>query len=507
MKRVHSSRRQELTSEVVRQPEMSGNVRSFLARSHGHLIDGVSTGSSSGGTFETLDPSSGQILATVSRGDIADVDAAVRAARQALSGNWARISPIERGSILSRLADLLASNADELAELESLDNGKPVQFARGVDLALSIDHFRYFAGWPSKIVGEVVPVSTPGAFCYTLKEPVGVCAQIIPWNYPLLMAAWKVAPALAAGCTIVLKPAEETPLTALRLGELALEAGLPPGVLNIVTGDGATGAMLVDHPDVDKVAFTGSTEVGREIGAKAGHALKRVTLELGGKSPNIILPDADLDVAVPGSFLALYFNSGQSCNAGSRLFVHRSRYDEVVEKVAALASSASVGPGLQSDVLIGPLVSARQQERVMSYIDAGRRDGADLVSGGARMPGAGYFVEPTVFATDRDDLSICQEEIFGPVLVASPYDSIDELAIRANDTEYGLAAGVWTRDLASAHKLAAALKAGSIYVNQWAPNDAAAPFGGYKSSGLGREHGRLGLESYLENKTVWIQVG
>jgi acyl-CoA reductase-like NAD-dependent aldehyde dehydrogenase len=496
-----------VTSEATQQSALSGDVRAFLDRSHNHLIDGESNGSSSGGTFETLDPSSGHPLTTVAQGDAADVNAAVRAARRALSGAWATITPIERGSILSRLADLLESHADELAELESLDNGKPLQFARGVDLALSIAHFRYFAGWPSKIVGEVVPVSTPGEFCYTLKEPVGVCAQIVPWNYPLLMAAWKVAPALAAGCTIVLKPAEETPLTALRLGELALQAGLPPGVLNIVTGDGTTGALLVDHPDVDKVAFTGSTEVGREIGAKAGRALKRVTLELGGKSPNIILPDADLDVAVPGSFLALYFNSGQSCNAGSRLFVHRSRYDEVVERVAALASEAPVGPGLQTDVVIGPLVSARQQARVMSYVDAGRSDGAEVIVGGNRLDRAGYFVEPTVFATDRDDLSICQEEIFGPVLVASPYDSVEELAVRANDTEYGLAAGVWTQDLASAHKLAAALKAGSIYVNQWAPNDAAAPFGGYKSSGLGREHGRLGLESYLENKTVWINVG
>jgi acyl-CoA reductase-like NAD-dependent aldehyde dehydrogenase len=495
-----------MTSEATQNRAPSAKVQAFVGRTHHHLIDGAAY-TSSGGTFETLDPSNGQVLATVAQGDAADVDAAVRAARQALSGPWASISPIDRGAIISRLADLLEANADELAELESLDNGKPLQFARGVDLALSINHFRYFSGWPSKIVGEVVPVSTPGAFCYTRKEPVGVCAQIVPWNYPLLMAAWKVAPALAAGCTIVLKPAEETPLTALRLGELALEAGVPPGVLNILTGDGTTGALLVDHPDVDKVAFTGSTEVGREIGAKAGRALKRVTLELGGKSPNIILPDADLDVAVPGSFLALYFNSGQSCNAGSRLFVHQSRYDEVVAKVAELASGASVGAGLTPEVVIGPLVSARQQDRVMSYIDAGRSDGAEVIVGGGRMDGTGYFVEPTVFATDRDDLSICREEIFGPVLVASPYDSVEELAVRANDTEYGLAAGVWTQDLASAHKLAATLKAGSIYINGWAPNDAAAPFGGYKSSGLGREHGRLGLESYLENKTVWINVG
>jgi acyl-CoA reductase-like NAD-dependent aldehyde dehydrogenase len=496
-----------MTSEIITQGTLSAEVRAFLGRAHNHLIDGTSDGRSSGGTFETVDPSNGLSLATVAQGDADDIDAAVRAARRALGGAWASISPIERGSIISRLADLIESHSDELAELESLDNGKPLQFAKAVDLPLAINHFRYFAGWPSKIVGEVVPVSVPGSFCYTLKEPVGVCAQIVPWNYPLLMAAWKVAPALAAGCTIVLKPAEETPLTALRLGELALEAGVPPGVLNVVTGDGRTGALLVDHPDVDKVAFTGSTEVGREIGGKAGKALKRVTLELGGKSPNIILPDADLDVAVPGSFLALYFNSGQSCNAGSRLFVHKSRFEEVVEKVAALASSAVVGAGLQPGVVIGPLVSARQQDRVMSYIAAGRDEGAELVVGGGKMEGNGYFVEPTVFTTDGDDLTISREEIFGPVLVASSYDSVEELAERANHTEYGLAAGVWTQDLSLAHKLAASLKAGSIYINQWAPNDAAAPFGGYKSSGLGREHGRLGLESYLENKTVWINVG
>lgn len=486
---------------------MHKDVEKFLSGPHGHVIDGTQHPSSSGADFATLDPATGEELARVAAGDASDVDAAVTAARRALTGAWAEMLPIERGNVLNRLADLLEMHTEELAELESLDNGKPVQFARTVDLPLAINHFRYFAGWPSKITGEVVPVSVPGEMCYTLKEPVGVCGQIVPWNYPLLMAAWKVAPALAAGCTVVLKPAEETPLSALRLAQLAAEAGVPAGVLNVVTGDGSTGALLVDHPDVDKIAFTGSTEVGREIGAKAGKALKRVTLELGGKSPNIILPDADLDVAVPGSFLALYFNSGQSCNAGSRLFVHKSRYEEVVDRVSRLAEQAPVGPGTQEDVVVGPLVSARQQERVMSYINAGVEGGAELTTGGAPMQRPGYFVQPTVFATDRDDLSICREEIFGPVLVASPFDSIDELADRANDTEYGLAAGVWTNDLRAAHRLAGALKAGSVYVNQWAPNDAAAPFGGYKASGLGREHGRLGLESYLEHKTVWMQLG
>lgn len=488
-------------------PQLRADVRAFLDRQHAHLIGGVSTAASGSRTFESLDPSTGEVLAVLAYGGPDDVDAAVRAAREALTGAWATITPGERGRIIGRLADLIAEHAEELAQLEAVDNGKPLQFARAIDLELTIGHFRYFSGWPSKIVGETVPVSVPGEFCYTIKEPVGVCAQIVPWNYPLLMAAWKVAPALAAGCTVVLKPAEETPLTAIRLGELALEAGVPAGVLNVLLGDGETGAALVDHPDVDKIAFTGSTEVGREIGEKAGRALKRVTLELGGKSPNIILPDADLDVAVPGSFLALYFNSGQSCNAGSRLLVHRSQYEQVVDRLATLASEAKVGPGLAEDVVIGPLVSSRQQERVMGYIHAGKTDGANLVTGGGTPGGPGYFVEPTILTTDRDDLTVWREEIFGPVLVASAYDSIDEIAERANDTEYGLAAGVWTRDLSAAHKLASSLKAGSIYINQWAPNDAAAPFGGYKASGLGREHGRLGLESYLEHKTVWIQLG
>jgi acyl-CoA reductase-like NAD-dependent aldehyde dehydrogenase len=488
-------------------PELRADVQEFVAREHGHLIGGAQVPSTSGRTFETADPSTGERLAVLAHGEAADVDVAVGAARQALTGDWAAVSPAERGRLIGRLADLIAEHADELAELESLDNGKPIRFAKAVDLDLTIGHFRYFAGWPSKLVGETVPVSVPGEFCYTLKEPVGVCGQIVPWNYPLLMAAWKVAPALAAGCTVVLKPAEETPLTAVRLGELALAAGIPPGVLNVLLGDGETGAALVDHPDVDKIAFTGSTEVGREIGAKAGGALKRVTLELGGKSPNIILPDADLDFAVPGSFLALYFNSGQSCNAGSRLLVHKSQYDEVVDRLAALASAANVGPGLASDVVVGPLVSQRQQQRVLGYIDSGKSEGANLVVGGGQIDRPGYFVEPTVFTAEDDDLTVWREEIFGPVLVASAYDSVDELADRANDTEYGLAAGVWTRDLSSAHKLARSLKAGSIYINQWAPNDAAAPFGGYKASGLGREHGRLGLESYLEHKTVWIQLG
>jgi acyl-CoA reductase-like NAD-dependent aldehyde dehydrogenase len=350
-----------------------------------------------------------------------------------------------------------------------------------------------------------VPILAPDVHAYTRREPLGVCAQIVPWNYPLLMACWKIAPALAAGCTIVLKPAEQTPLTALWLGELALEAGIPPGVLNVLTGDGGTGAALVAHPDVDKVAFTGSTAVGRRIGAEAGGALKRVTLELGGKSPNVILPDADLEAAVRGSFLGLYFNSGQACNAASRLFVPRERFDEVVSAVAAKAERTVLGPGLDPKTLIGPVISAEQQRRVADYIDSGREE-AELVVGGNVDLGEGYFVEPTLFVSESDAPRIVREEIFGPVLVAQPYDSLEEVAERANDTEYGLAAGIWTRDLSNAHRLAGLLRAGSVYVNAWGLADAAMPFGGFKASGIGREHGAQGLDAYLETKSVFVQL-
>ncbi len=490
--------------------QLADEARGFAGRPHDLLIDGEHVAAADGRTFETLDPSTGRAITSVAQAGAEDVDRAVAAARRAFDeGQWTEVSAADRARMIARLADLIEEHADELAQLESLDNGKPVKLAKIVDVAGSAAQLRHFAGWPERIYGATIPVRQPNTLCYTAKEPVGVCGQIIPWNFPMLMAAWKLAPALAAGCTVVLKPAEQTPLSALRVGELALEAGIPPGVVNVVTGDAETGAALVDHPGVDKIAFTGSTEVGREIGAKTGRALKRVTLELGGKSPNIILPDADLQAAVAGSFQAIYFNTGQACNAGSRLFVHRDQFDEVVGAIAERAAKSRLGPGLDPSTQIGPVVSREQHERVLSYIESGRSEGAELVTGGGtgETENGGYFVEPTLFSATTDDLRIAREEIFGPVLVALPYESLEEVAARANDTEYGLAAGVWTRDIGNAHRLARLLKAGSVYVNCWGAGEPGAPFGGFKASGIGREHGREGLEAYLETKTVWTNLG
>jgi phenylacetaldehyde dehydrogenase len=480
---------------------------SFLAGKHQLLIDGKWVDAKSGKIFDVFDPATGQAIAAVAEADAADVDEAVKAARRAFeSGPWGKISPADRCKLIWKLADLLETHADEIAELEALDNGKPIRDARNVDLPGSHEILRYMAGWATKINGATIVVSAPGDWhAYTLREPVGVVGQIIPWNFPLMMAAWKIAPALAAGCTIVLKPAEQTPLSALRLGQLIQDAGFPDGVVNILTGFGETaGAALAAHPDVDKVAFTGSTEVGKLIVQAAAGNLKKVSLELGGKSPAIVFPDADMDVAISGTSSAIFFNMGQCCTAGSRLYAHKRVFDRLMQGVADHAAQIRVGHGLEPETQLGPLVSDEQFRRVTGYLEAGRQQGAQVVTGGGRVGDAGYFVQPTVLTDTKPDMSVVREEIFGPVVCAIPFDDddLDHIARTANDTPYGLAASIWTRDLGIAHKLARRIKAGTVWINTHNFGDPALPFGGFKQSGWGREMGFEAIELYTEVKAV-----
>ena len=493
--------------------ELDPLVRDFTAKERPMLIGGEWVPAMSGNTFETYDPSTGEVLAHVAEGDKADIDRAVKAARRAFDeGPWGKLTPSERGRLVHRIGDLIMEHADELATLETLDNGKPFAVAKAADIPLSADLFWYMSGWATKLDGRTtephVPYK-PGSewHAYTRREPVGVVGQIIPWNFPLLMAAWKLGPALSCGNAVVLKPAEQTPLSVLRLGELILEAGIPPGVVNIVPGYGETaGAALAAHPDVDKVAFTGSTEVGKLIVEAAAGNLKKVSLELGGKSPNIIFPDADMEKAIPGAAMATFFNHGQCCIAGTRLFVQKSAFDDVVAGVADHAKSLKVGPGMAEDTDMGPLVSKEQFERVTAYLQKGATEGARAVAGGRALERPGYFVEPTLLVDTEPDMSIWREEIFGPVLAATPFDDLDELARQANDTPYGLGAGVWTQDISKAHKLAKLLKAGTVYVNTYNIFPAEMPFGGYKESGWGREMGPEVLESYTETKSVICEL-
>ncbi len=501
------------TTEAPSQPiDIHPAVTAFLSRTQKILIDGEWR-EAGGGTFNVEDPATARTISAVGKGATHDIDLAVQAARRAFDdGPWRRMSGRERGRLLFKLADLIEEHAEEFAQLESLDNGKPVTVARAADVALTAEHFRYYGGWADKIEGETIPVAppyTPGAqyLNYTVREPVGVVGQIIPWNFPLLMAAWKMGAALTAGCTVILKPAEQTPLSAIRLGELIMEAGFPNGVVNIVTGFGDVGAHLAAHDDVDKVAFTGSTEVGHKIVAASAGNLKRVTIELGGKSPNVVFADSDLETSAIGAFNAIFFNHGQVCSAGSRLFIEGSAYDEVVERIGDLTKKIKLGPGMALDTQMGPLVSSEQRERVNGYIDAGHKEGGTGIVGSDLPQGdlaGGHFVRPTVFKNVNPDMSIVREEIFGPVVCAMPFDDVEELAAQANNTNYGLAAGIWTKDIGKAHRLASLIRAGTVWINCFNMFDAASPFGGFKQSGYGREMGHHALDNYLETKSVWV---
>ena len=473
------------------------------------LINNEWRPSSSGKTMEVINPATEDVIAAVAAADRADVDAAVSAARAALGGPWGQISARERGRLVRKLADRLLERADAVARLETLHNGKPISESRHIEIPAAAECFEYYAGWADKVMGETIPVKG-NHLTYTLREPIGVVAAIVPWNFPLLLAAWKVAPALACGNTVILKPASQTPLTALALGEIAVEVGLPPGVLNILTGAGSTvGQAIVEHPGIDKIAFTGDTSTGKGIMRSAADTLKKITLELGGKSPNIVLPDADLDAAIRGATIGIFYGKGEVCAAGSRLLVDRAIKDEFIDKLAARARKMVPGDPLDPKTRFGAISSKKQLDTVLRYIESGRKEGASLVAGGERTDigtGKGYFVQPTVFADVQPHMTIAREEIFGPVLAAIDFADLDEAIARANDSPYGLAAGVWTRDIKKAHYVARKLQAGTVWINTYNVYDTAAPFGGYKQSGFGREMSAHAIEHYTQIKSVWVDL-
>ena len=498
-----------ILSSTLDSPLLSPNVRDWLAQPKRLLIANRWVESVTGASFSVIDPATGNLLCEVAEARAEDVDLAVAAARRAMDGTWGSTTPAERARMIWKLADLLEEHQDEFGQLESLDVGKPILETMVFDLPQAIDQLRYFAGWATKITGETVQTSLPGeSLAYTRREPVGVVAAITPWNFPLAIVCWKLAPALACGNAVVLKPSEITPLSALRLGDLILEAGFPPGAINILPGFGANaGHALVHHAGVDKISFTGSTRVGKEILQASSLDFKRVTLELGGKSPNIILPDADLDEAVGGAMSAIFFNQGEACVAGSRLFVPAGQRDAILDRLLANIASITQGVGLEPETQMGPLVSSAHRDRVMGFIDRAKRDGSEMLTGGSRNTalGDGFFVQPTVFMA-KDESEIAQEEVFGPVLTVLSYENTDDLLARANASQYGLGAGIWTSDIKQGIRLAHTLKAGTVWINGYGMLDAALPWGGFKQSGIGREMGSYALETYTEVKSVWVNL-